>query len=468
MTGKRQKASNHMKKWQCLVCDLIYDEAEGWPDDGITPGTRWEDVPQDWKCPYCGVGKEDFEMIEIKEPAASSGSPSITENTDIAIDESLEPIVIIGAGMAAYNLVKEVRKLDKNTPIKIISSDDGNLYYKPNLSCMLTRGKFPDELVMTHDLVVDVMPFTQITALDPENKQITAGHETIKYAKLILATGAEIIRLPIKGDGASSINSINNLLDYRKFRSDLVGKSHVTIIGAGLIGCEFANDLLNAGIKVEIIDMFDHCMPNLLPQAVGKVVQNALTDLGAKFHFKTKAENVNKDDGKFRIVLSNGMKINTDLVISAVGLKPRIELAQAAGLAVNRGIMVNRYLTTSEPDIYAIGDCAEVEGHNLMYVEPLLICARALAASLTGTPTMVHYNAMPIIIKTPACPVSLCPAPENALGEWHIDAEGNDIRAIFTSPEGEILAFALTGKYAPHHQTLKEQLPKILNDDSEI
>jgi len=213
--------------------------------------------------------------------------------------------------------------------------------------------------------------------------------------------------------------------------------------------------------------MFDHCMPNLLPLAAGKAVQNALTDLGAKFHFKTKAENVNKNNGKFSINLSNGTQINTDLVISSVGFKPRIELAQAAGLAVNRGVIVDRYLATSDPDIYAIGDCAEVEGHNLMYVEPLLICARALAASLTGTPTMVHYNAMPIIVKTPACPVSLCPAAENTPGKWHVDAEGNDVRAIFTSLEGDILAFALTGKYASHHQTLKEQLPKILNDPDE-
>lgn len=448
-----------MKKWRCLVCDLVYDEAEGWPDDGIKAGTRWEDVPDDWLCPYCGVGKEDFEMVEIK---SSGTAPEQAITPPVNTDPAKDPIVIIGAGMAAYNLAKQVRKHDVTTPIKIISRDDGKLYYKPSLSCMLTNKKTPDDLIMPMELSVDLLPFTEVTDIDRKTKQVVMGQESLTYGKLVFATGAGAIRPPLKGDGVDLIHTVNDLLDYRNFRAGLVGKSHVVIIGAGLIGCEFANDLLKGGMQVDVIDLSSQCMTTLLPSGAAEALERGLTDIGCRFHFENKVEEISKSGDRFTVSLSNGTTLETDLVISAVGLKPHTELADKSGLEFNRGIMVNEYLETADPDIYALGDCAEVKGQVLMYVDPLLACAKALGETLGGSRRSVRYGPMPVIVKTPACPVAVAPPAADAPGEWFIDADKNNIKAVFKSPDGEILGFALTGSYAADAKKCSQIYPANL------
>lgn len=114
-----------MSKWECIVCGLIYDEAKGWPDDGIAPGTKWEDVPEDWLCPDCGVGKEDFELLE---EAPVDDTP---HHEEPVVDKVHAPVVILGTGLAGYGLAKEFRKYDENTPLILITSDDGRSYPSP-------------------------------------------------------------------------------------------------------------------------------------------------------------------------------------------------------------------------------------------------------------------------------------------------------------------------------------------------
>ena len=122
-----------MRKWECLVCGLIYDEAEGWPEDGIKPGTKWEDVPDDWTCPDCGVGKEDFELLEEKQVDDEHQNRNSVSNSDS------KSIIIIGTGLAGYGLAKELRKHDPDIPLTIISSDEGHSYSKPALSSGFTK-----------------------------------------------------------------------------------------------------------------------------------------------------------------------------------------------------------------------------------------------------------------------------------------------------------------------------------------
>jgi rubredoxin---NAD+ reductase len=447
-----------MKKWRCLVCDIIYDEAEGWPDDDIAPGTRWEDVPEDWVCPYCGVGKEDFEMVEITSTQMTS---SVTNEPAKPVYDG-DPIVIIGAGMAAYNLAKEFRKLDSTTPLKIISRDDASLYYKPSLSNSLTERKTPDELVMSLPIDADLVPFAHVSSIDRDAKLVTVSDENIHYSQLVFATGADVIRAPFAGDAVDLVHSVNDLLDYRKFRADLVGKSRVLIIGAGLIGCEFANDLLNRGIQVDIVDTLGQCMPTLMPAQAASVLEKALTDLGCRFYFDSKVQAINKKGDQIEVSLSSGKQLETDLVISAIGLKPRVDLALRAGLATGRGIIVDKYLQTTDPDIYALGDCAEIEGQVMMYVEPLLLSAKALAQTLSANRTAVQFDAMPVVVKTPACPVVVA-APVSAVhGQWEIEADNSNVRALFKNAEGENLGFVLTGDCTQQRKALQQTLPAVL------
>ncbi len=452
-----------MKKWECIVCGWIYDEAKGWPEDGIAPGTRWEDVPEDWLCPDCGVGKEDFEMIEV------------TETADVPHHEAEEPVeiprpvVIIGTGLAGYNLAREFRKHDQETQLILITADDGRSYSKPMLSTGFTKNTSADDLAMAdagkmaQQLKASVWTFTHVHSIDTAKQEIQVGESTtVNYSKLVLAWGADVIRPPLEGDGLELVYSVNDLLDYADFRT-AIEKNDVKkllIIGSGLIGSEFTNDLANGGFSIEAVDPLGYSLPTLLPEPAGKAVQAALEGLGAKFHFGRLVQTINRHpDGGIVAVLDDGSEIRADLAVSAVGVRPRIDLAQAAGIECKRGIVANKRLETSAPNVYTLGDCAEVEGHVLYYVAPLMAAARALGKTLAGEVTEVSYPAMPVTIKTPACPVVVAPPPKEADGDWTIDVNGADVVAEFKDPQGNLLGFALTG---PNGTKEKLRLQKLL------
>ena len=377
------------------------------------------------------------------------------------------PIVIVGTGLSGYSLAREMRKLNKEQPIVMVTADDGVSYSKPMLSTGFTKGKDADGLAqastdaMAEQLNVELRTYATVTGIDTEGKALLLGEERLAYSKLVLAWGADVIRLSIAGDGLEHVFSINDLLDYRAFRKALAGGKRVAIMGAGLIGCEFANDLRNGEFEVDVIAPSDAVMPGLLPEPAAKAVQQELENLGARFHLETVVERIDRADQGVTLTLANGETINADLVISAVGLRPRTDLAQAAGIETGRGIMVNRALETSAPDVYALGDCAEVDGHVMLYVLPLMACARALAKTLTGERTEVKYGTMPVMIKTPCCPTAVCPPAPEAEGEWQVEADGSDVKALFCSPQGEVLGFAVTGRFAVEKQALSKEVPPI-------
>ncbi|MCE0758125.1 FAD-dependent oxidoreductase [Marinobacter sp. G11] len=380
------------------------------------------------------------------------------------------PIVIVGTGLSGYSLVRELRKLDKTTPVVMVTADDGVNYSKPMLSTGFTKGKDAEGLAqgdteaMAEQLSVDIRTYSTVTGIDTGARELVLGDERLAYSKLVLAWGADVIRLGLDGDGLDRVYSINDLLDYRAFRKALEGGKRVAIIGAGLIGCEFANDLRNGGYEVDVIAPDAAVMPSLLPEAAANAVQQELQALGVNFHLGTVVQRVDRDGQGVKLALANGDTLAADLVVSAVGLRPRTELARAAGIEVGRGIVVNRALETSAPDVYALGDCAEVDGQVLLYVLPLMACARALAKTLTGERTEVSYGAMPVMIKTPCCPTAVCPPPAGGEGEWDIEQEGSDVKARFLSPSGEVLGFAVTGRFAVEKQALSREVPPIHSD----
>lgn len=377
------------------------------------------------------------------------------------------PIVIVGTGLSGYSLAREFRKQDKDTPVIMVTADDGVSYSKPMLSTGFTKGKDADGLAqasteaMAEQLDVQLRPFTTVTGIDPDAHELILGDDRLKYSKLVLAWGADVIRLSIAGDGQEHVFSINDLMDYRSFRKALHGGRRVAIMGAGLIGCEFANDLRNGDYEVDVIAPSEVVMPGLLPEPAANAVQQELENLGVRFHLGTVVERIDRHNDGVRLTLANGDSLEADIVISAVGLRPRTGLAGEAGLEVGKGIRVNRALETSAPDIYALGDCAEVDGHVLLYVLPLMACARALAKTLTGERTEVSYGTMPVMIKTPCCPTAVCPPPSGVDGQWDVETEGTSVRALFRSDAGEVLGFAVTGRFAMEKQALAKEVPPI-------
>ena len=162
------------------------------------------------------------------------------------------------------------------------------------------------------------------------------------------------------------------------------------------------------------------------------------------------------------VTLANGDVLSADLVLSAIGLKARTDLARAAGLQVNRGIVVNTQLQTSAAGCYALGDCAEVAGLHLPFVMPIMQQARALAKTLAGTATPLQYPAMPVVVKTPVCPTVVCPPPMGVEGQWTEDAAADGVRALYKDSSGALRGFALTGAAVKDKQALTKEIPNLL------
>jgi rubredoxin-NAD+ reductase len=457
-----------MARWECTVCGLIYDETKGLPEDGIAAGTLWKDVPEDWYCPDCGVGKEDFELLD-EQPLEEIPHHEEKERPSEAL-----PVVIIGTGMAGYNLAREFRKHDADTPLVFITADDGRVYSKPMLSNGFAKDSDANELAtadagsMAMQLQAKVWTHTRVTSIDTDAQEVHIGDDTkLKYSKLVLALGSEVIRPPLEGNALERVYSVNDLLDYADFRAALenTGAKKVAVIGAGLIGSEFANDLRNGGFAVEACDALHWCLPTLMPEAAGRAVQHGLEAIGVRYHFGVLATEVrHTTSGGVEVLLNNGARIEADMVLSAVGVKPRIELAREAGIAVNRGVIADRFLRTSAPNVYTLGDCAEVEGHVLFYVAPLMASVRALGRGLAGEDTEVCYPAMPVTVKTPACPVVVAPPPAGAEGTWETEDDGqNGVVARYLSPDQRLLGFALTGTETQQKLVLQRELPALLD-----
>ncbi|WBG64806.1 NAD(P)/FAD-dependent oxidoreductase [Pseudomonas citronellolis] len=378
------------------------------------------------------------------------------------------PLVIIGTGLAGYNLAREWRKLDAQTPLLLITADDGRSYSKPMLSTGFSKDKDADGLAMAEpgamaeQLKARILTHTRVTGIDPGHKRIWIGEEQVEYRDLVLAWGAETIRVPVQGDALDAIFPINDLEDYARFRAAAAGKRRVLLLGAGLIGCEFANDLSAGGYRIDVVAPCEQVMPGLLHPAAAAAVQAGLEGLGVRFHLGPVLNRLERAGESLEAHLSDGQVIPCDLVVSAVGLRPRIDLAAESGLEVNRGVVVNRELRTSHANIYALGDCAEVDGLNLLYVMPLMSCARALAQTLAGKPTAVSYGPMPVTVKTPVCPLVVSPPPRGSDGQWLVEGSGADLKVLCRDTAGRLLGYALTGAAVSEKLSLNKELPALL------
>lgn len=372
-----------------------------------------------------------------------------------------DPIVIVGSGLGGSSLVREIRKLDAARPITLLCADAGEVYAKPTLSVALaqkrtaetiaasTAGQFAEQMRIT------LRAHTRVVALEPAERRIQLENATLGYESLVLAVGAR--QMPLPGlEGAGRWCSVNSLDDYRTLRHLLDGCRRVLVIGAGFIGCEFANDLRGAGYEVDVVDVAPHPLARFWPPALARVFETRMKEAGIRWFLGTRVERLARDGDTTHATLANGTVVTADLVVSALGLAPNIDLARAAGLRTGRGIQVDATLAASVRGVYAIGDCAEIDGQVFPFVMPTLHCARALAQTLTGTPTPVRFPPMPVTLKTPACPALFLPAPQGAAGAWRV--EDGDHSAVFEAPDGTPLGVALLGDACKRRESWVQRL----------
>lgn len=377
------------------------------------------------------------------------------------------PVVIVGAGLAGYTLVKELRKLAPDLPITLVTADSGDFYAKPTLSNALAQGLSPEGLVQAkaevqaEKLKIRLIPHCRVRGIHRAVKQLDTDKGPIPYGRLVLATGAYARRPDFPG--AKATLSINHLDDYRLFRSRLRPQAHVCILGAGLVGCELANDLATSGHRVTLIESGLQPLGRLLPDSLAQRLVDAFTTLGVRWRLATQITHIEEKPAGYEVLLNDGERITADLFLSAIGLTPETALARDAGLRVNRGIVVDKALTTADPDIYALGDCAEVCGLTLPFVLPIMHQARALAITLTQTSTPLHLPALPVVVKTPASPLVICSPRTDASGEWLKERDDQEGAVYhYLDSDGKRLGFALVGDACAKRRQLAAQVPPLL------
>ena len=400
----------------------------------------------------------------MRPPASSTGSGA---------PQAL-PLVIVGAGLAAWTTARELRKLDAQRPIVMISTDSADFYAKPTLSNALAQKRTAEQLVttpaakMAETLQLQLLPHTRVISLDTAARTLsyenaTGQSHSLHYGDLVLATGADPIRLPMAGSAAAQVQSINHLQDLAQFHQTLgAAPKTVLVIGAGLIGCEFANDLLIGGYGVHVVDPSPRPLALLLPAGAGEQLQEALQSRGVAWHLGTTVQSLHTHaaTGRLQATLADGSSLQVDAVLSAVGLRANTALASAAGIACERGIVVDAHLQTSAPHVYALGDCAQYASAGarvLPHVMPIMNAAKTLAANLAGPPTELVFPLMPVAVKTPALPIVVAAPHPAQSGQWLADTglepdAGGAWR--FVDDAGQQRGFVLTGKQSSRRMEL--------------
>jgi rubredoxin-NAD+ reductase len=366
---------------------------------------------------------------------------------------TLPSIVVVGSGLAGFGVLRELRRLSPDARLTMVTLEDGHFYSKPALSTALAKGKTSETLVtsnaekMIAQLKLNARIGREAESIDRKGKALCTTGGPILYDKLVLAMGATPFRPEIDGDAAHRAISVNQLEHYAYFREQLPDSAHVLIMGSGLVGTEFANDLITNGYRVSVVDMLPLPFAQLVPPAVGESVRDALAAEGVEWHLgrKVVAINYKGDSTGYVATLDDGTEVEADLVLSAVGLRPNVALAQEAGIDVGVGIKVNQYGQTSDPDIFAIGDCAEYQHGLSAYVTPIMAAARGIAPSALGTPTEIRFPPMAVQVKTTLLPINLLPPMRDCVGEWHrteSDADGE--KHLFIDDSGAVRGYVLT------------------------
>ena len=395
----------------CKACGLIYDESKGDEDSGLAAGTRFADIPGDWACPLCGVTKSDFELY-VDEPvrqARSSASKAPRSNRNPGT-------VIVGAGRAGWQMAQTLRAGDSAMPITLVTACNGDVYDKPLLSVAMARGiavdKLPREtgIEAAQRLNVKLLAHTQAVRVTPASRQLRTSRGTLRYEHLVLAHGAEARSLP--QFPTALCWRINHLRVYAQFRAAL-GQTpqRVAVVGAGLVGCELANDLALAGHSVILLDVADRPLAATLNPEQSLQLMDAWKMLPLTFVGGVQVKHVALSTMPIEKQMATecGQIFTVDHIVVAAGLQTPNALAVSAGLAWNNGIDVHaETLATSVAGIHALGDCIAINGQVSRYIEPIGRQAKTVAASILGQGhTPYKPTRVPLRIKTSSLPFTV-------------------------------------------------------------
>lgn len=280
----------------------------------------------------------------------------------------MQKVIIIGNGAAGATAAEVIRKTDKDIKISIYSDEPYPFYSRIKLPHFLgDEIKQEDTYVYKHDWYkekgIEFHPGTRIEKVEPAEKYIlTKKGEKAEYDKLLFATGSANFVPPIKGrekKGFFTLRTIKDVLSIKEYSSN---SKNAVIIGGGLLGLEAARGLKVRGLDVTVVEFSSRLLPRQLDEKGAKVLQRLIEKIGIKVLLSGESDEVLGKNNVTGLKLKDGRMVESDIIIISAGITPRTELAKEAGIAVNKGIIINDRIETSIKDIYAAGDCAEFQG----------------------------------------------------------------------------------------------------------
>lgn len=328
-----------VNQWECVVCGYIHDGPE---------------PPEE--CPVCGAGQDSFEPVQSK-----------SEKEKVPAGEEWT-CLIAGAGIAGLSAAQSTRQAAPNARVILLSKENTLPYYRLNLTRYLA-GEIEDADLPMHpaewyeEQRIDLRPGVSLEAIDRNEKKarLSTG-DALAYDKLILATGAHPFVPPIDGAQKKGVHTIRTDQDARKVRGMDFKKMRCAIIGGGILGLETAGALARQGAQVTLLEGYGWLLPRQLNEQAGKVLGEKVRQKGIDLQTGKTTQAIQGDKKAESILFEDGSTLPADLILITTGVRPNSYLAREAGLQVNKGVVVNDVMQTSDEAIYAAGDLAEHKG----------------------------------------------------------------------------------------------------------
>ncbi len=341
-----------------------------------------------------------------------------------------EHLIIIGAGMATGRAIEHLRDAGSNLAITLFNAEPRGNYNRIMLSPVLAGDKTYEEIV-THDDAwyaennVTCHFGEKVVAIDREAKTVTAENgDILSYDKLMFGTGSNPFMIPLPGHDLDGVIAYRDLEDTEQMMA--LGPDNIcVVIGGGLLGLEAAAGMAARGVDVTIVHIMGHLMERQLDEAAGYLLRKALVDKGITVKCSANSKEILGENGKVRaLLLDDGTELPCDLLVMAVGIRPNVQLAKDAGLAVGRGIHVDDQMLTSDPDVFAVGECVEHNGALFGLVAPLYDQAKVAAQTLLGEEAAFVPKELSTKLKVTGC--DLFSAGDFADGEGREDVVFRD------------------------------------------
>jgi nitrite reductase (NADH) large subunit len=302
-----------------------------------------------------------------------------------------EPLVVIGNGMAAARLVDELAKVALGRYAVAVIGDEPRLAYNRVLLSSVLAGETASHDIELkpaawwRDRGVTLKYGSLATEIDVGRRELRiANEESIAFSKLVLATGSTPLRLGVPGSDLAGVHTFRDCRDVDLLLTLAAQKKRVVVVGGGLLGLEAAYGLAKAGASVTLLHLMDRLMERQLDPPAAELLKSLVERKRIKILLNANTARIHGETRVESIELTDGRRIDADAVIFAAGIRPNVALAKDAGIAVNRGIVVDDHLQTAAPDIFALGECAEHRGICYGLVEPAYEQARVLAQHLAG------------------------------------------------------------------------------------